>query len=168
MKILITGPESSGKTTIAKYLSKRFNAHLIEEYARTYLEKHGAKYDQSDILKIAKAYPPILESVQQNKYVVFDTYFLNLKIWSEEKFNDCHPFILEQLDALKFDAIFLMYPNTPWVKDDFRENPNDRMRLYEIFKSNLEEQSLNYAVIDQLGTERLGQAESIVGSLNDI
>ena len=81
IKIALTGPESSGKTTMAKWISEHFSYQMIEEYAREFLsENHN--YGKDDLNTIA------IEQFKKNcaePPLVVDTEMLVMKIWCEEK-----------------------------------------------------------------------------------
>ncbi len=149
--ILITGPESSGKTTLAKQLAENLGAEFLPEYARTYLEQHGPEYEQSTLLTIAKehtlAFDTSLAS-NQSKILLLDTFLLNIKIWSEEKYESCDSWILDQLTSFRPDGVLLCKPDIPWKPDPLRENPLDRDRLFAIYQQELDQLQWNYLIID--------------------
>ena len=145
LKIIITGPESSGKTTLCKALSKHFNLPFSKEYAREYLEKLNRNYNQDDLLKIAKGQ---LKSEQNTQ--LLDTDLITIKIWSEYKYGSCDNWILDQIEKQKTEKrIYLLCkPDIPWEADPLRENPNDREELFEIYKKELEVLGHDYFIVD--------------------
>ena len=84
-KIIVTGPECSGKTTLIKKLSQHFKISFAKEYAREYLEKNGLVYEQNDLLKIAQK-----QIEKEKKFNLLDTDLLTIKIWSEYKYGNCN------------------------------------------------------------------------------
>ena len=164
MKILITGPESSGKTTLAKKLAQKYNYKYIPEYARLYLEKQGAnyKYTKTDLLKIAQGQYDSIQSLKSN--FIADTFLLNIKVWSEYKYGTCNPWIVDHILKIQFDKVLLLKPNTPWVSDLLRETPYDRDRLFDIFRKELEAMSLSYYTVDgENFEERVLQGSGVIG-----
>jgi len=152
MKILITGPESSGKTTLSIDVANFLKGELIPEYARTYLHENGSKYIKADLLKMATRHYLKLEEIRNKSKantLILDTYLLNIKIWSEVKFGTCDPWIVSRLKETCFDIVFLLKPNIPWVYDPLRENKKDRMYLFELYKNELEQLKWNYKIIDE-------------------
>jgi len=145
LKIIITGPESSGKTTLCKALSKHFNLPFSKEYAREYLEKLNRNYNQDDLLKIAKGQ---LKSEQNTQ--LLDTDLITIKIWSEYKYGSCDNWILDQIEKQKTEKrIYLLCkPDIPWEADPLRENPNDREELFEIYKKEIESLEHDYFIVD--------------------
>jgi nicotinamide riboside kinase len=156
VKIILTGPESSGKTTLAKQLSNHFNAPLIAEYARIFLEKKTPpQYFYPDLLKIAKKQLS-LEYQSPNHPItqlllICDTDLITLKIWSNVVFKKCHPWILEQLEKSAHDSqrhYLLCSPEgISWEYDPLRENPNDRDYLFQLYENELMLYKKNYSIL---------------------
>ena len=159
-KIIITGSESSGKTTICKSLSNYYNIPFAEEYSRIYLNSLQRDYTQEDLLEIAKGQ---LKSNQENQ--ICDTDLITIKIWSEYKYGNCNNWILEQIEKQKTENRFylLCNPDIPWKSDPLRENPKNRKELFEIYKKELEKSKHNYSIID--GEERIKNSISKISNL---
>ena len=154
-KIIITGPESSGKTTLSKQISKYFKVPLVEEYARKYIQQLNRKYNESDLLKIAhKQYE--LEK-EKNTPIICDTDLITIKIWSEYRYKRCDNWILEKIKKQKQEnrTYLLCFPDIIWKKDPQRENPNDREELFAIYKQLLDSLEHNYYIIQ--GEDRFDQ-----------
>ena len=144
-KIIITGPESSGKTTLCNALSKHFNLPFSKEYAREYLEKLNSNYTQDDLLKIAKG-----QLQTENGLQLLDTDLITLKIWSEYKYGSCDNWILTQIEKQKIENRFYLIckPDLTWQPDKQRENPNDRDSLFEIYKQKLNDLGHKYFIVE--------------------
>ena len=144
LKTIITGPESSGKTTLCKALSKHFNIPFAKEYARGYINKLEREYTQNDLLSIAKGQ---LESELSSQ--LLDTDLITIKIWSEYKYGSCDKWILDQIEKQKTEKrIYLLCkPDIPWQADKQRENPNDRDELFKILKQELENLGHDYFIV---------------------
>ena len=144
-KIIITGPESSGKTTLCNALSKHFNLPFSKEYAREYLNALKRDYNPDDLLKIAKG-----QLQTENGLQLLDTDLITIKIWSEYKYGSCDKWILTQIEKQKQEKRFylLCSPEIPWKPDKQRENPNDREALFKIYKQELENLSHDYFIVD--------------------
>ena len=149
-KIVITGPESSGKTTLCNDIASHFKLSQSKEYARTYLKKKTMNIMQEDLLRIAKGQ---LNSEKDN--IVLDTDLITIKIWSEYKFGNCDTWILDKIEEQKNEIrlYLLCKPDIPWESDPLRENPNDRMELFEIYKMELDNLEHNYYIVE--GKDRL-------------
>ena len=144
LKIIATGPESSGKTTLCKALSKHFNLPFSKEYAREYLDALNRDYNQEDLLKIAKGQ---LKSEQNTQ--LLDTDLITIKIWSKYKYGSCDKWILEQIEKQKSENRFylLCKPDITWEADPLRENPTNRNELFKIYKKELESLGHKYFII---------------------
>lgn len=138
-KIIFTGPESTGKSTLAKKLAQVYNTVWVPEFARTYLEGLNRPYREDDLLKIAQGQRDLESffSKKTNQYLFCDTSLLVMKIWSEYRFGKCDSWILEQLENEKNATYILCGTDIPWEYDEQRENPNDRIELYEKYLSEL-------------------------------
>ena len=141
-KIVVIGPESTGKSTLCESLSSHFQTTWCKEYARDFLLQHGTNYSYDDLLTVAKGQlkseDEYLEHVQsQNKSVAFiDTDMYVMKVWCEFVFGKCHPFILNEIIHRSYDGYLLCKPDLPWVKDALREYPDLKTRelLYHHYK----------------------------------
>ena len=111
LKIIATGPESSGKTTLCKALSKHFKISYSQEYAREYLEKLDRNYTQKDLIKIAKR-----QLTSEQNSILLDTDLITIKIWSNYKYGNCDKWVLEQIQKQKPEDRFylLCKPDTAW------------------------------------------------------
>lgn len=140
MRIAITGPESSGKTTLGISLAKALNCEFIAEYAREYFANQSVnyKYTFEDVLFIAhKQYNLIQNHKSQSNNVIFDTEMTVMKIWIEDKFGVSPVEIKRMVSLQRIDLYLLCQPDFPWVFDPLRENPGRRWQLYDKFLNEL-------------------------------
>jgi len=168
MKILITGPESSGKSTTAQELVGVLDGTLLSEYARTYLQENGLQYTKEDLTTIAKQHHINFNNIikgNTKKPIVCDTFLLNIKIWSDVKYGSCDPWIINALEQIQFDVILLMKPNIPWVNDPLRESKDSRDLLFQIYQQELEKLNWKYFIIDEKLESRNQQA---VDNVNNV
>ena len=163
LKIIVIGPESSGKTTLCNALSKHFNLPFSKEYAREYLEKLNSNYTQDDLLKIAKG-----QLQTENGLQLLDTDLITLKIWSEYKYGSCDNWILTQIEKQKTENRFylLCSPDIPWQADKQRENPNDREELFKIYKQELDDLEHTYFIVD--GKNRIKNSILKISSITSL
>ncbi len=137
LKVIVTGPESSGKTTLTKKLSKHFKIPYIEESSRLYLSNLERNYTKKDILIIAKEH--LKNEISERSLLLLDTDLITLKIWSEYKYGTCDNLILSEIEKQKKEnRIYLLcQPDIPWKFDPQRENSKDRDFLFNIYKKEL-------------------------------
>lgn len=160
IKIAITGPESSGKTTLSEALNKHYeDSILVPEFAREYLNKLNRKYQYSDLLKIAKGQKKIeLIERKKNKIIILDTTLQVIKIWSMEKYKKCDPWILDQKE--NYTHYLLCKPDFTWKPDPLRENPFDRDRLFNVYLKDLNNKT--FTIISGNQKSRFMTAKKII------
>lgn len=175
-KIVVIGPESTGKSTLCAKLSRHYNSLWCPEYARDYLTKNGTNYSYDDLLTIAKGQLQLedayMNSAQSGdkasgRYLFIDTDMYVMKVWCEFVFGKCHPWILNQIVERKYDLYLLCKPDLPWVKDELREYPDEtrRIKLYHYYKDLLVHQSTPWAEISGGYEERLQKAMNAIDAL---
>lgn len=151
LKIVLFGPESTGKTTLSIQLAKHYNTVWVEEFARPYLQEVWDNEQRtcklSDILPIARGQINLENKLakQANKVLICDTDLLETKVYSSEYFGGYVDPMLEKA-AVKntYDLYLLTYIDTPWIADDLRDRPNQRLRMYHAFKKVLDEYNRPY------------------------
>ncbi len=163
-KILITGPESTGKSNMARALASHLGTYYVPEYARSYLNYIQRPYTQADLLQIAKGQILLEDAYMHiaNKYLVVDTDMTVMAIWSQEKYGEINPWIAQELVSRTYDLILLMDVDLPWVYDPQRENPNDRKRLLYLYRQSLEARGLAYHLISGGGKKRVNNALKVM------
>jgi NadR type nicotinamide-nucleotide adenylyltransferase len=136
IKIALTGPECSGKTTLATRMAKELKAVMLPEFARDFLS-HGKGYTFEDLDTIAAGQRQLeLEAEQKgHNLIVCDTDLLVVKIWSEVKFGKVSPLVEHLYQTATYDLTFLCKPIYNWEYDPLREVPDplERMRLYSLY-----------------------------------
>ena len=163
-KIIITGPESSGKTTLAQQVAAHFQVGWVAEYARAYLEKLNRPYKEADLLEIAKGQHEQEQmaweqaAINQQNYLICDTSFLVLKIWSMVRYQSCHPFIINQLTKQKEARFVLCRPDISWEFDPLREHPTERHRLYQLYLQELKLLEVDFIEVGGTKEARLSEA----------
>ncbi len=165
IKISVVGPESSGKSTLARSLSKTLECELCDEYAREYLEKKSI-YNILDLEIIAKKQNIIIEDAikRGGDYIIADTSILDIELWSRIKFNRVKKKILRLSKKEEFDIYLLCKPDIPWEYDKLRENQNNRDMIYEEFRSAMKERKLNYYIIEGSLVNRINSSLNIINN----
>ncbi len=164
-KIVITGPESVGKTTLTKYLANHYNTIWLPEYAREYIEKLNKPYTYNDVVEIAKK-QIILEKKYQRKakkILFIDTGLIVTKIWFKEVYNEYPIWINEAIKNQKTNLFLLCNYDIPWVNDGIRENGSNEKRkyLFNEYKKEIEKNGYNYKIIYNLDEQRFKNAIKI-------
>lgn len=169
MKIVVTGPESSGKTTLTLALGDTLRAVVVNEVAREYIDELDRPYAESDLLVIAKAQLELEDALSSvagsDGRIICDTELLTIRIWSEEKYGRCEPWIVEQTERRHYDHWLLCKPDIPWEPDPQRENPHDRDRLFVKYEALLRVLGKPFTVIEGDRDQRLNAAVAACASL---
>ena len=165
IKIVFTGPECSGKTTLSVEISKEFRAPLVKEYARDYLENIKREYNYNDLVQIAKGQ---LKSEQDyakktNQLLICDTNLQVIKIWSKIKYAKCDSFILNNLDSEAYYV--LCYPDFPWEYDPLRENEHDRIKLAKYYHQDLIENNYKFIIARGNHRKRISFVKSAINKM---
>jgi len=162
--IVLTGPESTGKTYLAENLAFVFKASWMPEYAREYIENLNRPYKYRDLEKIAKKQQAELLEIKKfdNKFVFLDTYLIITKIWFLEVFNKCPDWI--DIELKEFDPCLFLLCNfdLPWEKDKVRENKHKREYLFNRYLMELEYYKFSYEIISGDRPNRLNLAVDII------
>lgn len=167
-KIAITGPESTGKSTLTKSLADYFNDAYVNEFARDYLHNLGRSYVKNDLLDIAKGQidNEILQAEKANRLLFCDTELINIKIWSIYKYGECDNWILDKIRSQDYCLYVLCDVDIPWFYDDLRENPDNREFFLEWFRKELILYNFPYIMISgENEEERLNTAINAVNQL---
>lgn len=131
-KVVVIGPESTGKSTLSEKLAAHFNTVWTPEYAREYINQLQRPYEESDLLQIAAGQVALEQQMAglANEVLICDTDLYVIKVWSEHKYGHCDPRILQQIARQHCDLYLLTYIDLPWEEDPQREYPDPEMRHY--------------------------------------
>ncbi len=162
IRIAVTGPESTGKTTLAQQLAQHFDTVWVPEYVREYFEINGSNYAYDDLTKIAKGQLALENKMveQANCLLFSDTEMLVMKIWSQYKFGKCDPWILNAIETHLYDLFLLCDIDLPWEYDPLRENPSEteRKAIFRLYKKELDNYGFPYGIVSGKGEERIENA----------
>ena len=166
-RIAITGPESSGKTHLAKELAQYFKTKWVSEYARDYLSGRAENYSIDDILSIAKGQFVNEEKMAQSceNLLFCDTDLTVTKVWSQVVFKTCPQWIEQKFLEHQYDLYLLCYPDINWESDPLRENPTDRLYIFDLYQKELKSARFNYKIVEGRGEVRLKNAINFVNQL---
>ena len=148
-KVAIIGPECTGKSELSQRLAEHFQTVWVPEYARGYLDNLTRPYQEHDLLTIAHGQLRLEDAYafDVNKVMICDTNLNVIKIWSQVKFNHVHDDILKSIERRQYDLYLLTYIDIPWQEDPQREHPDKRQFLFDLYKRELENQSVPFVEI---------------------
>ncbi len=168
-RILILGPESTGKSTLAEDLASYFRQPWVPEFAREYLEKIGRAYRYEDLLEIGRGQVALEDGLAEkaDRFLFCDTDLRVIHIWSEHRFGMTDPWVMEQIATRTYDLILLTDTDLPWAPDPQREYPELEMRRY-FFEKYLElarKSGFPYLVVSGDRMKRVRMAVEGMGKL---
>jgi len=171
IKIALFGPESTGKTTLAKQLADYYETEWVPEFARDYLQE---KWEENKHICVADDMMPIaygqtaLENeklANANKYLFCDTNLMVTKVFSEMYYGFCDPLLNEAALKHEYDLFFLTDIDVPWEKDDIRDTPEGRETVFSVFKQTLIDTKKPFITLSGDKETRLAKATVIIGEL---
>jgi NadR type nicotinamide-nucleotide adenylyltransferase len=166
-KVVVIGPECTGKSELSEFLANHFKTEWVPEYARGYLDNLVRPYAQHDLTTIAHGQLRLEDKslLHTNQVMICDTNLYVIKVWSEFKYGNCDPEILKLIQERKYDLYLLTYIDIPWQADPLREHPDKRQQLYEIYLREMKNQSVPFVEIKGDRTVRQQTAIDAVNNL---
>jgi nicotinamide riboside kinase len=172
LKVVLFGPESTGKTTLSEQLARHYNTVWVPEYAREYLQNkwnnERKTCEPSDLLPIAEGQMALENDLTKKatNILICDTDLLETKIYSEAYYvGDCDPTLEKHALENKYDLYLLTYIDIPWEADDLRDKPNERQQMFDYFKQTLLKYDRNFIILKGNKKERLNKAISHIDNL---
>jgi NadR type nicotinamide-nucleotide adenylyltransferase len=169
LKVVVIGPESTGKSTLSEQLAAHYQTVWVQEFARHYLEELPRPYEQQDLLTIAEGQLALEDKLaaQANKLLICDTDLHVIKVWSEHKYGTCDPQIQEHIATRPYDLYLLTYIDIPWEEDPQREYPDPAMReyFYNVYKDLVAASGVPWVEIKGSSEERKSLAVAAVDNL---
>lgn len=172
IKIVLVGPESTGKTTLSRQLARYYNSVWVPEYAREYLQKkwndERKTCEPVDLLPIAKGQMALENALAKktDTVLICDTNLLETKVYSEEYYSGiCDPIIEKYALKNAYELYFLTYIDTPWEGDDLRDKPAERAQMFKAFEATLEKYNKPYVLLKGDKKTRLEMATKHIDKL---
>ena len=172
VKIVLFGPESTGKTTLAQDLAAHYDTLWVPEYAREYLQNKWDRVQRTceaeDLLPIARGQMRLENELtaRARRLLVCDTDLLETKVYSEAYYlGYCDPELERHALENHYDLYLLTYIDVPWEKDDLRDRPDQRREMFEYFRAALEENQRRFVILKGSREQRLKTAISHIDNL---
>lgn len=172
IKVVIFGPESTGKTTLSRHLARYYNSVWVPEYAREYLQNiwnnERRTCEPKDLLPIAEGQIKLENELAKktDAVLICDTDLLETKVYSEAYYSGtCAPILDKYAIKNTYDLYFLTYIDVPWEADDLRDKPNERERMFKAFEDALIKYKRPYVLLKGGKKERLATAVKYIDEL---
>lgn len=167
--IVITGAESTGKSTLTERLANHFEVPYITEIAREYVENLNRKYTYSDVETIAKMQIAKFKSISKSDapYIFVDTWLIVTKIWFEFVFKKTPDWLINEILKTKIDLFLVCDIDLPWIYDPVRENGGENRKiLQKKYIENITEFNFDYKLISGIDDERFYRALNFLKEMN--
>ena len=172
IRVVLFGPESTGKTTLSEKLARHYNTVWVPEYAREYLQdkwnNERKTCEPRDLLPIAEGQMRLENELvtKATDLLICDTDLLETKVYSEAYYlGYCDPVLEKHALENQYDFYFLTYIDIPWAADDLRDKPNERERMFLYFKDTLEKYNRNFVILKGDKKTRLKTAVEHIDNL---
>lgn len=172
IKVVLYGPESTGKTTLAKQLAEYYNTLWVPEFMREYLQKkwddEKRLVEREDLIPIAKGQLKLEKDISNRvkNLLICDTNLLELKVYSEYYYDGfCPAEIKKEATKGNYSIYLLTYVDTPWEADDLRDRPENREEMFRRFESELKTRGFPFKILKGNEKERFKNAVEIIDKL---
>ncbi len=179
VKIVLFGPESTGKTTISQQLARHYNTVWVPEYARDYLQNKWNNFrktcENDDLIPIAIGQMKMENELSKkaDSVLICDTDLLETKVYSQEYYGGyVDPRLDEAAQTNTYDLYLLTYIDTPWEADDLRDRPELRLEMFQAFENALKTHGKKYIILKGSRKKRFNKAmkaiDMVIASRKDL
>lgn len=171
IKVVLFGPESTGKSSLAKELASYYDTVYVEEFSRIVAEtraKENLPLSKEDVLPIAIGQIRLEnEQVKKaNRLLICDTDILETQVYSKFYYNGFCPELVEKYALINHYELYLLtYIDTPWEADGIRDQPNNRLQMFHAFEQALIDSKKNYKLVSGSFEERLQTCKTQIDKL---
>ncbi len=153
-KICFYGPESTGKSVMAKNMAEYYQTEFVPEVAREIVSSNDFTFD--DIIRIAKAQNQrVIEKAKTaNKLLFCDTDLITTQIYCRHYLKSIPPILFELEKEITYDQYFLFDIDVPWVADHLRDLGDRRKEMFQTFEVELKNRQHTYYLVQGKWTER--------------
>lgn len=172
IKIVLFGPESTGKTTLSNHLARHYHTVWAPEFARDYLQdkwnNERKTCETSDLIPIAIGQMKLENTLAKkaDKILICDTDLLETKVYSEEYYGGfVDPLLNEAAKENTYNLYLLTYIDTPWEEDDLRDRPEQRLEMFNAFEKALKDHDRPYILLKGNKQKRLKEAVEAIDKI---
>jgi nicotinamide riboside kinase len=163
--IVVTGPESTGKTLLAEFLAKKLDGCWIPEFAREYMNKINRPCTYKDLEIIAQTQVNQRKEAETKSFdfIILDTWLIITKIWFIEVYGRFPEWIDETIINKPVDLYLLCEPDIPWIPDPLRENGGERRKyLFDRYLEEIKKTATPFEIVSGVNEVRYNSALSKV------
>jgi len=152
-RICVTGPESTGKTTLARRLAESLGTEWVPEASRVYAERVARELTSADVEPIAREHIALADAAtervhaREGKVLVLDTDLLSTIVYARHYYGRSSEWLERQERARRADLYLLCDVDVPWIPDGIRDRPVNRDAMFALFRDALAECGARIAVV---------------------
>lgn len=164
-RVVICGPESTGKTVLSKTLAAHYEVPWVPELARDYVANLARDYTYEDVVDIARNQISKEQELikQKTQWVIFDTWLIITKVWFELVYRQVPLWLTRYIQENPVDLFLLCSPDIPWVADGIRENGGAmRKVLFQRYKTEIETLGHPFVIVTGSGQKRTQNAIELI------
>jgi NadR type nicotinamide-nucleotide adenylyltransferase len=167
IRVVLTGSESTGKTTLAGQLARHYGAELVPEFVRAYAAQRGGIIEFSDHGPIARGQMALEDEhiALAPRLVVQDTDLLSTVVYCNHYFGRCPPWIEEAASARRPDLYLLCEIDLDWIADGVRDRGHMRDEMQQLFRDAVLASGVATSIVTGIGAERLERAVDAIDAL---
>jgi hypothetical protein len=169
IRIAVTGPESTGKSSLVSQLAEHYACPFVPEYSREYLANMNRQYTALDVETIARKLMELEVSISSNSKIIFyDTDLLVCRIWMEVVFGSCPNWLIAESRKHRYSHTLLMNIDIPWEPDPLREHLHLREEIFTRYRNALIEDERPFTIISGMNEDRFENAKSAIDKLHTL
>jgi HTH-type transcriptional regulator, transcriptional repressor of NAD biosynthesis genes len=156
LRARIVGPESTGKSTLARSLAERFDTEFVPEHAADVIAAQGGQFEELDLLRFAQGQVAAEAALapRARRVLICDTCPLTTLVWGRLLFGRVAPEVRRLADATRYDLTLLCAPDVPWADDLHRVDPSTRAPFLELLREELGARGVEAVLLTGTWVER--------------
>jgi len=167
IRVVLTGSESTGKTTLAARLASHYGVVAVPEFVRQYAASKDGSLEFNDHGPIARGQIALEDEAiaRGERIVIQDTDLLSTVVYCDHYFGACPPWIIDAARSRRPDLYLLCEIDLPWIEDGIRDRGHMREDMQRLFRAAVRASNVPAVVIDGDPERRFAKAIDAVDQL---